>query len=129
MAPERVELDGGPLTLEEEEAERERVMKRFEQIGLQIMRRAGGGGPFEQDPLAAVMADKDKRALAAQLLGQAYLRAHRLIEANREGVEHIADVLVDRRELHGDEVLELLESVRLHEPQVDYRDDSAWPRI
>jgi ATP-dependent Zn protease len=129
MAPERVELNGGFASPEEEEEARERIMKRFEKIGTQIMRRAGGGGPFEQDPIAGVLGDPMKRGLAAQMLGQAYMRAHLLVEENREAVGHIADVLVERRELHGDEVVELLDSSGLHVPAVDLTEDEAWPNL
>ena len=76
---------------------------------------------------SGVLADPDKRSLAAQLLGQAYMRAHALVEANRQAVEHIADVLVERRELHGDEVLELLDSSELRVPDVDLTKDETWP--
>ncbi|MEX1103035.1 MAG: hypothetical protein WED87_02225, partial [Dehalococcoidia bacterium] len=98
-------------------------------IGKQIMRRTGSGGPFDQDPLSGVMSDKDKRAMAAQILGQAYFSAHKLIEHNREAVEHIADVLIERRELHGDEVLNLLKEAKLELPQVDLTDEKAWPKL
>jgi ATP-dependent Zn protease len=129
MAPERVDLDGRFENEEEEEAAREKIMKRFEQIGLQIMQRAGAGGPFTQDPIAGVLGDPSKRALAAELLGQAYIAAHHVVAANREAVEHIADVLVERRELHGDEVLHLLDDSSLRMPDVDLLDEATWPRL
>ena len=124
---EPVALNGSAGTAEENAEARDRIMSRFEHIGTQIMRRSGSGGPFEQDPIAGVLADPDKRSLAAQLLGQAYMRAHALVEANRRAVEHIADVLVERRELHGDEVLELLDSSELRVPDVDLTKDETWP--
>jgi cell division protease FtsH len=104
-------------------------MQRFEDIGTQIMRRTGSGGPFDQDPLAGVMSDKAKRAMAAQILGQAYFSAHKLIEHNRDAVEQIADVLVERREMHGDEVLDLLQEAKLELPEVDLTDEKAWPKL
>jgi cell division protease FtsH len=127
MAPEHVALNGSFASREEEEEAREKIMKRFEQIGTQIMRRSGSGGPFDQDPIAGVLGDPGKRALAAQLLGQAYMRAHHLVAANRDAVEHIADVLVERREMHGDEVLDLLEQAHLTLPEVDLTNDESWP--
>ena len=93
------------------------------------MQRAGSGGPYEQNPIAGVLGDPSKRALAAQLLGQAYIAAHQVVAANREAVEHIADVLVERRELHGDEVLHLLDGAELVLPEVDLLDDSTWPKL
>ena len=88
------------------------MLDRFEKIGLQIMARAGGGGPFEADPIAGVLSDPTKRTVAAQILGQAYVTAHNLAVSNRTGIEPIADALEDRREIMGDELLRLLESRR-----------------
>ena len=104
-------------------------MKRFEAIGSQIMNRARSGGPFAQDPLASVLSDPGKRAAAAQILGQAYVTAFNLIVHNRDKVEHIADVLANRRELYGDEVVELLDRAKLERPEIDLLEDSAWPKI
>jgi ATP-dependent Zn protease len=129
MAPERVDLDGRFETEEEEDEAREKIMKRFDRIGTQIMQRAGAGGPFDHNPIAAVLSDPSKRALAAQLLGQAYVAAHHVVDANKAAVEHIADVLVERRELHGDEVLELLDGADLQVPEVDLLDDDVWPKL
>jgi ATP-dependent Zn protease len=128
MGPERVELNGGFKTDEEREAAREKIMKRFEHIGLQIMRRTGGD-PSHPDPVQGVLMDPNKRALAAQLLGQAYVRAHHLVEANRAAVEHIADTLVERKEMYGDEVLELLDKAGLKVPEIDLTDDEQWPVV
>lgn len=129
MAPERVEVNGRYRSPTRARAERDKIMERFEEIGKQIMRRTGSGGPFDQDPLSGVMSDEDKRAMAAQILGQAYFSAHKLIEHNRDAVEHIADVLIERRELHGNEVLELLEEAKLELPEVDLTDEKAWPKL
>jgi ATP-dependent Zn protease len=57
---------------ETEEQARERVLERFRQIGVGNMNRTGGGvGPFEADPIAGVFSEREKRNLAAQILGQA----------------------------------------------------------
>ena len=128
MGPAPVELLPRSNGETEEEA-RERVMKRFEAIGTQIMNRTSGGGPFAQDPISGVLSDRDKRRMVAQILGQAYVRAHNLILHNREGVEQIADELVERKEIFGDELVGLLERAQLKTPEVDLRDDRAWPKI
>ena len=44
------------------------------------------------------------------------MTAYALMAANRERIEQIADALVERKELHGDEVGELLDSVGLKRP-------------
>jgi cell division protease FtsH len=125
MGPQPFEVK--PKKGETDEEAHERILKRFEKIGYQIMNRTSGGGPFSENPIAGVLSDQDKRPIVAQLLGQAYVAAHHLIVANRKAVEHIADVLQARRELFGDELLELLESAKLEIPEVDLSDESAWP--
>jgi cell division protease FtsH len=129
MAPERVELDGKYSKRSYEEEKRQKIMSRFEEIGSQIMNRTSGGGPMAHDPIASVLGDPEKRKMVAQLLGQAYVSAHLLVEANRDGVQRIAETLVERKEMHGDEVLELLDSVGLRQPSVDLTDDRVWPKI
>jgi ATP-dependent Zn protease len=129
MAPERVEFNGKFRSEKRAEEERERIMKRLETIGAQIMNRAGGGGPFAQDPISSVLSDSGKRALAAQLLGQAYLNAHNLIAANRDAVEKIADTVIEKREIYGDELLELLQQLELTKPEVDLTEESSWPKL
>jgi ATP-dependent Zn protease len=116
-----------PRDGETQEEARERILGRFEKIGNEIMNRTGGGGPFGADPIASVLGDRSKRPIVAQLIGQAYVAAHNLVVANRDAISHIADVLQARRELFGDELLELLDKARLEIPQVDLADEGAWP--
>jgi cell division protease FtsH len=127
MGPEVVDVT--PAADETEEEARERIAKRFERIGLQIMNRTSGGGPFEANPIAGVLGDPEKRRMAAQILGQAYVRAHNLMLANREGVEKIADELVERREIYGDDLVRLLQNQNLQRPKLDYADEATWPRV
>ena len=94
-----------------------------------IMNRASGGTPMMHDPIGAVLGDRDKRRAAAQILGQAYVTAYALMATNRDAVERIADILVERKEMHGDEVVDLLDSVGLKRPEIDLIDDSTWPRV
>jgi cell division protease FtsH len=121
----------GPIPLDDEtpvEA-RERTMKRFEDVGLQIMARTHGGGPMSADPIASVLGDRDKRVYAAQLLGQAYVTAHNLMRHNRDKIEKIADELIARREIYGDDLIEILNRQQLEAPKIDYEDEASWPRI
>ena len=92
------------------------------------MNRASGAGMFGDDPLS-VLGDGAKRGAAAQLLGQAYVTAYALVSTNRGALERIADTLVERKEMHGDEVVELLSSVGLQKPQIDLMDDNTWPTV
>ena len=110
-----------------EQQARDEVLRRFEQIGLQIMNRSGGGGPFEADPVSGVLGDPSKRSLAAQILGQGYVTAHNVARQNRAGIDKIADALEQKLEIMGDELLELLESANLKVPDFDLADEDSWP--
>jgi len=121
MAPEFVELRCDD---ESEEEARERVMRKFQRIGTQIVNRTTSGSAE-----TAVLHDPSQRQMVEQLLGQAYLAAHHLMDANREAVGKIADELVAKRELYGDEVLRLLAAQTVHMPEVDLTKDEAWPRL
>ena len=118
-----------PKNGESEEQARKDVLDRFEKIGLQIMSRAGGGGPFDADPIAGVLGDPTKRTVAAQILGQAYVTAHNLALANRAGIEAIADALEAKLEIMGDELLNLLESAEITIPELDLADEAVWPPL
>jgi cell division protease FtsH len=120
MGPDRIELNG-------DEEGRDKMMKRFEKLGLQLMNRASGD--FQHDSIAAVLRDFDKRAHASQILGQAYVNAYNLVAQNKGAVEKIADALVERKEIYGDELVELLNSVGLKEPTVDLGQEATWPTL
>jgi cell division protease FtsH len=137
MGPEPIDLNGhGPsyklngrprrLTSQEQKDE---ILRRFEQIGLQIMNRTNGGGPLAENPISSVLADPHKRKMVAQILGQAYMKAHHLIEFNKEKVEVIADAVVERKEIYGDELVKLLDDAHLKVPQVDLTDEKVWPIV
>ncbi len=104
------------------------MMTRFERIGSQIMNRAAGMRE-SGDPIASVLSDPGKRRAAAQILGQAYITAVCLIRHNRGQVLSIAEILVERRELHGDEVVEVLDAAQLQAPAIDVNDESIWPKL
>jgi ATP-dependent Zn protease len=106
------------------------LAQRFERLGTQIMdRTAAGGGAPHADPVGSVLADRDQRSMIAQLLGQAYLTAHAFVDHNRQGIEKIADAVVEKREIYGDELLELLESAKLRAPELQPADANAWPNL
>jgi cell division protease FtsH len=129
MAPERVRFaDGFTLPRGKKEDElREEIAKKYERIGVQIMNRSGGADGH--DPLGSVLGDPAKRAMAAQLLGQAYVAAHQLVEHNKDSVERVADVLIEKKELHGNEILGLLNSVQLEIPEADPMKEESWPKL
>jgi ATP-dependent Zn protease len=128
MGPDPIPIDSkARRSVEQREQERERLGKRFESIGLQLMNRASGD--FQHDSIAAVLGDPTKRRLAAQIIGQAYVNTYQLIVQNQDAVEKIADHLVARKELYGDELIDLLNSVGLKEPEVDLSKEETWPTL
>ena len=120
-----------PVTIEKLDVaeDSEDVLKRLERIGSTIMNRASGGNFLSENPLGSVLGDRDKRRAAAQILGQAYVSAYALMATNRDQLEAIAETLIERKEMHGDEVVDLLNSVGLKRPELDLMDDSTWPTV
>jgi cell division protease FtsH len=129
MTPIPLDLRGATFADETEEETRKRLMKRFEQIGLNVMNRTRGGADFHADPIASVLNDPHKKMQAAQIIGQAYVTAENFVRANRDAVEHIANTVIERKEIFGDELVELLDSVELRKPELDYLKEETWPRI
>jgi ATP-dependent Zn protease len=125
MGPDPVHINGSLEAADDTEP----VLKRLERIGGSIMNRASGAMPMMPDPITSVLSDEQKRRAAAQILGQAYVTAYALMAQNREPVERIADTLVERKEMHGDEVVDLLSSVGLKRPAIDLMDDRTWPKV
>ena len=44
-------------------------------------------------------------------------------------MERVADELVEKKELFGDDLVGLLDSLDLHIPELDYTAEGTWPRI
>jgi len=133
MGPERVEINGSrrngqPRRRLPADVERAEIMRRFEEIGVQLMNRASSGD-MAHNPIGAVLADRDKRRMVAQILGQAYMKAHHLIVHNKDKVEQIADVVIEKKEIYGDELVKLLNGANLQIPNVDLTDEKAWPPL
>jgi len=122
MGPEPLDLDGNMDAKEED-----RVLRRLEDIGLKLMNRTGS--IQDHDVAASVLSDRDKRKLAAQIVGQAYLIAHNFVLQNRNGIEKIADEVVARREIYGDELVELMQSANLKPAKIDLLEEASWPML
>ena len=128
MAPSRIDLADRIEDPEERTAAEERVTERFEQIGLQIMHRSGGG-ILDADVFAAALSDRAKRTLIAGLLGQAFVVAWCTVRHNRTATERIAERLIAAEELYGDDVTSLLDQSALERPEIDVLDEATWPKI
>ena len=79
------------------------------------------------DPITSALSDPSKRRAAGQIIGQAYVVAHNLATTNREGLDRIAGVLMEKKEIFGDDLIDLLNSVGLRVPELDYSDEGIWP--
>jgi cell division protease FtsH len=114
---------------ETEEQTRARTLERFERIGLQIMNRTRGSADVHQDPIASILGDPYKRRIASQTLGMALATAVNFIAANRDKVERLADTLVEKREIYGDDLLHQLDGSHFVKPEIDWAKEESWPRI
>jgi ATP-dependent Zn protease len=118
MRPERIELGDRFPTLTAEERERKKITRQLCAIGEVLL--VQGGAQFSSP---------DKRRFAAEFLGRAYLTAWTLVVQNRDGIATIAHTLVENKELHGDEVVDLLDSVALKPAELDFFNSRAWPEM
>jgi hypothetical protein len=51
------------------------------------------------------------------------------VRQNRKGIEKIADEVVARREIYGDELVELLDGARLEPAKLDLLEEKTWPTL
>jgi ATP-dependent Zn protease len=128
MGPRPVDLNGS-ANKDAEAAEKQRadISKRFEKIGLKLMNRSRGGVDYHADPIASVLNDPTKRSNAAQLIGHAYVVAENFIRYNKDKVEAVADALVEKGEIYGDDLIALLDKQDFQKPTIDYTKDETWP--
>jgi len=128
MAPPRPDLNGGFKKAEDADEAVKEIKDKCRRIGTQVMLRSGAGA-MHDDQSRAVFGDPDKRALATELLGQAFMAAYHLVDHNKEKVERIAETVIQRKELYGNELVRLLDEAKLEIPNVDLTKEEAWPRI
>jgi hypothetical protein len=74
------------------------------------MNRTRGSADFHADPIASILHDPFEQSIAAQIIGQAYVIALNLVLTNKAAVDAVATCLAEKRELYGDELLELLDA-------------------
>jgi hypothetical protein len=129
MAPAPVDLRGKTFDDETPEQTQERIKQRFQSIGMRMMNRTRGSADFHADPIASVLRDPYKVALAAQLLGQAFVTAYAFVVANKDKVEKIARDVEDKKEIFGDDLNRLLDSAELEKPEIDWTKEETWPAM
>ncbi len=126
MAPPRIELPDLNGTADEE---RERIRQRFVAIGRRLLNRTRGSADFHNDPVASVLRDHYKTELAAEFIGQAFVTAYAFILHNKEQVERIALAVEEQQEIFGDDLNNLLDSLHLAKPEIDWTKEETWPRM
>jgi hypothetical protein len=119
MSPLPVDLNGKVFADETEEQTRERVARRFEDIGFRLMNRTANSFEALNDPR--------KRSYAAQFVGEAFVTAYNLILQNKEKVEAVADKVLEEKEIYGDDLVRLLDAQHFARPVIDWTDESVWP--
>ena len=121
MSPLPIDLHGKTFADESPDESYQRVLRRFEDIGLRMMNRTSAGFDAAQDPR--------KRAYAAQFLGQALVTAYNLMITNKDKVENVAQAVIEKREIFGNELVRLLDSQNFVKPEIDWTNEDSWPKL
>jgi ATP-dependent Zn protease len=80
----------------------------FGMAGSLVSFEAVEAGPISQGIVGKVLANEDAKASVERLLDQAKAQVHTLLDANRHLVIALRDELLDRDELVGDEIIDVL---------------------
>jgi ATP-dependent Zn protease len=80
----------------------------FGMAGSLVSFEAVEPGPISQGIVGKVLANEDARASVERLLDQAKAQVFTLLDANRHLVIALRDELLDREELVGDEIIDVL---------------------
>ncbi|HEX5246246.1 MAG TPA: AAA family ATPase [Gaiellaceae bacterium] len=123
MAPKPLDLNG------HDDETREKIEKRLRNIGMRLMNRTRGSADFHADPVASVLRDHYKTDIAAQFLGQAFVTAYAFVLHNKAKVEQVAAAVQDKKEIFGDDLNRLLDSVGLEKPTIDWTKEETWPQM
>jgi hypothetical protein len=121
MSPLPIDLHGKTFDDEDEDQTRQRVLRRFEDIGNRMMNRTAAGFGVDADPR--------KRVFAAQFLGQALVIAYNLLITNMDKVLAVADAVMDQKEIYGDDLVRLLDTQSFVKPEIDWTNEDSWPKL
>jgi hypothetical protein len=119
MAPAPIHVNGGVFEGVSGERAQRRIEKRFERIGNRLLNRASN--PFD------ALSDRAKRPLVAQFVGEAFATAYNFVRENKDGVERVANTLIEKEEIYGDELVQLLDAQNLKKPELDWTKEETWP--
>ena len=92
-----------------------------------IAGRTRGSADFQGDPVASVLRDRFKTEIAAQFLGRAFVTAYAFCIANKAKIDQIASTVEEKKEIFGNDLNRLLDSVELHKPEIDWTKEETWP--
>jgi ATP-dependent Zn protease len=123
MGMERIEMPA-EMTSREEAMARKRLDRYLIEVGSKLLAVAS-----LDEEYARSLQGQEKRQMAARLVGHAYLVTYKFAEQNRDAISRVADELVERRELNGDEITELMNSLHMKPAVVDYLEERTWPRL
>jgi hypothetical protein len=51
------------------------------------------------------------------------------MSANKDAVARVADELVERKEIYGDDLVALLDRQNLRRPVIDWEAEETWPSV
>jgi cell division protease FtsH len=131
MAPEPIDLSDRISDRKRAEELEKETMEHYVRIGRRIMNTGMGGGGMMggEDPLSSILRNPDKNRAVAGMLGQAFVAAYVLVQRNQTAVEKIAETLMERGEMYGNEVVDLLDHVGLVKPEIDVLNERTWPKV
>ncbi len=121
MAPTRVHVNGNTFDGVTGERAEKRIEKRFEEIGNRILNRSVN--------VFDALGDRAKRPLVAQFLGQAFCTAVYFIRENKDGVERVANTIIEKEEIYGNDLVRLLDAQNFKKPEIDWTKEESWPQI
>ncbi|HWE82396.1 MAG TPA: AAA family ATPase [Gaiellaceae bacterium] len=120
MAPVIPNVQGQKFDDETEDETVRRIQRRFGDIGARLLSSWGGGDDI---------VNPTKQAFAAQFLGEAFATAYNVIRINKEGVERVANTVLDEKEIYGDALIALLNEQKITIPEIDWTKEESWPQV
>jgi hypothetical protein len=125
MAPPPFEIGRELPEFADEDEVRRGIDEKFERIGALLAQRAavaGEGGGMGGG-------DRSKSRMSNRILGMAFLLDYHLVKHNKDKVEHIAKVLAEKKEIFGQELVDLLDGAQIEIPHIDLLDEASWPTL
>jgi ATP-dependent Zn protease len=121
MGPKPIEVNGSMFEGVSGERAQRRIEKRLEAIGNRLLNVSIN--------VNSALTDRPKRPLAARFVGEAFVTAYAFIQLNKDAVERIANELIEKEEIYGNELVALLDRQNLQKPEIDWTKEELWPRI